>query len=305
MDSKPLAPQKGAGEGKTHTGILTRLRRYGELTLFSHTLFSLPFGLLAMIWAADGLPPLKTFFWILLALVGARNGANAFNRIADLALDKKNPRTSGRPLADGRVSMTEAVILTLLCFGLLVLSAAMLNPLCLGLCPLAIGIFLFYSYTKRFTWLCHFVLGAACGGAPLGAWMAVRGRVDFLPLLLAAAVCLWVAGFDILYATQDIDFDRTEGLHSLPARFGLRAALLLSAGCHVLSCGLLLILPLFHKSGPFYYIGLLAAGMLMLLEHLDLDPLDARRMRFASYHLNQLVSVVFFLFAGLDFLLYA
>ncbi len=175
MDSKPLAPQKGAGEGKTHTGILTRLRRYGELTLFSHTLFSLPFGLLAMIWAADGLPPLKTFFWILLALVGARNGANAFNRIADLALDKKNPRTSGRPLADGRVSMTEAVILTLLCFGLLVLSAAMLNPLCLGLCPLAIGIFLFYSYTKRFTWLCHFVLGAACGGAPLGAWMAVRG----------------------------------------------------------------------------------------------------------------------------------
>ena len=247
-------------------------------------------------------PSFWTFFWILLALVGARNGANAFNRIADLRFDRKNARTSGRPLADGRVTMTEAVILTVLCFALLAVSAYMLHPLCLLLSPLAVGLFLFYSYSKRFTWLCHFVLGLCCGGAPVGAFIAVQGRVSFLSLLLGGAVLFWVAGFDILYATQDIEFDRAERLHSVPARFGLRPALFISAGCHVLALGMLAAVPLFRPVGLFYLLGLLAAALLLFLEHLDVEPGNPDRMRFASYHLNQLVSVVFFLFAMLDFL---
>ena len=298
MDSKALAADRA------RLGFWKRLSRYGELTLFSHTIFSLPFGLLAMLWAADGLPSFRTCFWIIVALVSGRNAANAFNRIADRRLDQKNPRTSGRPLCDGRVSLKEATVLTLVCFFLFFLAAAMLNPLCLALSPLAACLFLFYSYTKRFTWLCHFILGTACGGAPLGAWMAVQGRVDFLPLLLAATVCLWVAGFDILYATQDIDFDRQEGLHSLPARFGLQPALWSSAVCHLTALLCLLAVPLFHPSGLLFYVGVLVAGILIYLEHRRPDPADSRRMRFAAYHLNQLVSLVFFLFAGLDFLFY-
>lgn len=303
MASKAAArPAEKAGRpGKP--GLAGRLRRYGELVLFSHTLFSLPFGLLSMLWAADGLPSLSDFFWILLALVGARNGANAFNRIADLAFDKKNPRTSGRPLADGRVTLAEAVTLTVLCFALLALSASMLGPLCLALSPLAVALFLLYSYSKRFTWLCHFILGLCCGGAPVGAAIAVQGRFSLVPFILGGAVCFWVAGFDILYALQDIDFDRKEGLRSIPARFGVRPALLLSAGCHLLALLLLAALPLFRPAGGFYYFGLLAAALLLLLEHLDVDPANPDRMRFQSYHINQMVSVVFFLFALLDLFL--
>lgn len=303
MASKTAVPSSERSGRAGKGGPISRLRRYGELVLFSHTLFSLPFGLLSMLWAADGLPSPSTCFWILLALVGARNGANAFNRIADLRFDQKNPRTCGRPLADGRVSLGEAAALTVLCFVLLAISAYMLNPLCLLLSPLAVLLFLFYSYSKRFTWLCHFILGLCCAGAPVGAAIAVQGRLTLPPFLLGGAVCFWVAGFDILYALQDIDFDRKEGLQSIPARFGYRPALLLSAACHLLALFLLAGLPFFRPSGGFYYAGLLAAALLLLLEHLDVDPANPRRMRFQSYHLNQMVSVVFFLFALLDLVL--
>lgn len=289
--------------GKSRPGPLGRLRRYGELVLFSHTLFSLPFGLLSMLWTAEGLPDFATFFWILLALIGARNGANAFNRIADLRFDQKNPRTSGRPLADGRVSLGEAVLLTIACFALLIFAAAQLNRLCLLLSPLAVGLFLLYSYTKRFTCLCHFFLGLCCGGAPVGAALAVEGRFTLLSFLLGGAVLFWVAGFDILYALQDIDFDRQERLHSVPARFGQRPALLISAGCHILAVGLLAAVCGFRPVGGFYWAGLLAVSLLLLLEHMDVEPRNPRRMRFAAYHLNQMVSLVFFFFALLDMLL--
>ena len=165
------------------------------------------------------------------------------------------------------------------------------------------GLFLLYSYTKRFTWLCHFFLGLCCGGAPVGAALAVEGRFTLLSFLLGGAVLFWVAGFDILYALQDIDFDRQERLHSVPARFGQRPALLISAGCHILTVGLLAAAGGFRPVGGFYWAGLLAVSLLLLLEHMDVEPRNPRRMRFAAYHLNQMVSLVFFFFALLDMLL--
>jgi len=185
--------------------VLKKLKSYGELVMFSHTLFSLPFALIAMIWAANGLPSGVTIFWILIALAGARNGANALNRIVDKDIDKKNPRTANRHLPKGLVKDYEVWVIVSLCFLIFVFAAYKLNPLCFMLSPVALFLFIIYSYTKRFTWICHIILGITCGGAPVGAWIAVTGNFALTPIILGAIVTLWVAGFDIIYATQDIE----------------------------------------------------------------------------------------------------
>lgn len=281
--------------------VFDRLKKYGEMVMFSHTLFSLPFGMIAMVWAADGIPRLSIFIWILVALFGARNGANAFNRIADRKIDKKNDRTKNRHLATGEIKLYEAYGVTALCFLLMAFAAYMLNLTCLLLLPFAIAIFIVYSYSKRFTWLCHFILGVACGGAPVGAWLAVTGSITFMPLLLGAAVSFWIAGFDIIYATQDIEFDRREGLHSVPAQFGLKNALWIARASHAVCILFLLAIYIMMPRGIFFLIGILVAVLLLCIEHYNVVPENKNKMIFASYHMNQVISVVFFIFAMLDF----
>ena len=280
--------------------VLKKLKSYGELVMFSHTLFSLPFALIAMIWAAQGLPSGATIFWILIALVGARNGANALNRIVDKDIDKKNPRTASRHLPKGVVKDYEVLAIVFFCFSIFVLAAYKLNPLCFALSPLALFLFIIYSYTKRFTWICHIVLGITCGGAPVGAWLAVTGKFALAPIVLGAVVTLWVAGFDIIYATQDIEFDRKAGLFSIPAKFGLNGALYISSLFHFIMILLLISLYFIMDSGLIYLIGIFISSILLALEHYIVSPTNEKTMKIASYHINQVVSVLIFVFTAID-----
>jgi len=216
---------------------------------FEHTIFALPFAFSGMMLAAEGWPTWRTMGWIVIAMVGARSAAMSFNRWADRHIDAENPRTADRALPAGQVSPTFVMVFTMASLALLVLAAWQLNPLALALSPLAVLILLGYSFTKRFTWLSHLFLGLALAGAPLGAWIAVRGDITATPLVLAAAVLCWVAGFDALYALQDMDFDRQSGLSSIPARFGETGTLWLSAVLHLAMVGLLILLPSSYPPG--------------------------------------------------------
>jgi len=280
--------------------VLKKLKSYGELVMFSHTLFSLPFALISMIWAAQGLPSAATIFWILIALIGARNGANALNRIVDKDIDKKNPRTASRHLPKGVVKDYEVLAIVVLCFFIFILAAYNLNPLCFILSPVALFLFVIYSYTKRFTWVCHIILGITCGGAPVGAWLAVTGKFALAPIVLGAVVTLWVAGFDIIYATQDIEFDREAGLFSIPAKFGLNGALYISSLFHFIMILLLISLYFIMNSGYIYLIGIFISSILLAFEHFIVSPTNERTMKIASYHINQIVSVLIFVFTAID-----
>ena len=209
------------------------IKRWGEFIKISHTIFAMPFGLGAMLVAAGGWPKGKIFVGVLICLVGARTAAMAFNRLADWSIDQKNPRTAVRSTL---VSKTTAYVTMVGGVVALVGGAWLLNPLCLMLSPIAVGIVCFYSVTKRFTWGSHGFLGLALGTAPVGGWLAVRGQFDsWVPIVLGCAVGLWVAGFDLIYALQDREFDRREGLKSFPARFGEKVSLRMASGLHGLA----------------------------------------------------------------------
>ncbi len=243
---------------KSFTG---RVKTVLEMVKIEHTLFALPFAFMGMVLAAGGWPPWRTVGWIAVAMVGARSAAMGFNRLVDRRIDAANPRTAGRALPAGLVTPAFVAGFVAASAALLVLAAWQLNPLALALSPLALAVLLLYSYTKRFTWASHLVLGLSLAGAPLGAWIAVRGDVAPPPLVLAGAVLLWVAGFDVLYALQDLDFDRRAGLFSVPARFGVRAALWLSALLHAAMLLLLACLPwLYRLPGPAVGAGGAAGG---------------------------------------------
>lgn len=280
--------------------LFKKIKTYGELVMFSHTLFSLPFALMAMLLAANGLPSLYVFFWILIALFAGRNGANALNRFVDAKIDSKNPRTQQRHIPSGKVKKQEALIITIICYAIFVFAAAMLNPLCFLLSPVALFLFTLYSYTKRFTWLCHVILGVTCAGAPVGAWLAVTGTFALIPLIIATVVTLWVAGFDIIYGTQDIDFDRAEGLFSIPARFGLKGALWISSLFHIMMWILLSSLYFLTPLNFTYLIGVFISGSLLFIEHYLVDPRHQSKMNFASYHMNQLISLLLFTVTVID-----
>lgn len=265
-----------------------------EMIKFSHTVFALPFALTGMVLAADGLPPLRTLAWIVAAMVGARTAAMAWNRLADAAIDARNPRTAGRHLPRGAVSRAEAWALVLGGAVLLEAAAWALNPLCLALSPLALGVVFLYPYAKRFTSLCHGLLGLALAAAPLGAWVAVTGRWSWRVVPLGAAVLVWVAGFDILYALQDEEFDRAEGLHSVPQRWGKAAALRAAAWLHALLVALLLLqMPLFGL-GRWYLLGVAAVAGLLVREHSLVSPSDLSRLDAAFFAMNGVISVVVF-----------
>lgn len=270
---------------------------------FEHTIFALPFAYLGAFLASGGVPSAHDLFWITLAMVGARTAAMSLNRLIDRHIDAKNPRTAERALPKGLLSVSEVWIYTILSFVLLFVAAAQLNPLCVKLMPLAVFMLVIYSYTKRWTWACHFVLGAALGLAPLGSWVAVTGRLDLPGLLLALAVAVWVAGFDIIYACQDYDFDTGSGVHSVPARFGIKKALTISSLLHVLAPLLLAAVGLYLNLGIFYLIGVALATGLLIYEHRLIRPDDLSRLGMAFMNMNGYLSTLMFVFTVLDVLL--
>lgn len=282
--------------------VLNKLKTYGSLVMFSHTLFSLPFAFVAMLIAAKGIPELRVFIWIGVAFLGARTGANAINRLIDRKIDAKNPRTASRHMPMGIVKTTEVLFIVIISFGILLLAAIELNPLCVMMLPLAIFLFVIYSYTKRFTWACHLVLGITCGGAPVGAWIAVTGRISWVCLIMGAANALWVAGFDIIYGSQDVDFDRKEGLFSIPAIFGIELALIFSSLLHVATVILLIYLYYIAHLGWLYLIGIGIISLLLIKEHKIVSPSNLDNVKIASYGINQVVSVVFLVFSIADIL---
>ena len=287
------------------SSVLRSLALTLEMIKFEHTLFALPFAFLGMILAAAGWPPWRTVLWIVLAMVGARSAAMAFNRLADRELDAANPRTQGRALPAGRLSPVGVGLFVLACLTLLVVAAWQLSPLALRLSPLAIAVILLYSYSKRFTVLCHLILGLAISAAPLGAWIAVRGDVTLTPVILAVAVLFWVAGFDVLYALQDLEFDREVGLRSVPARFGVRGALWFSGVLHLLMLTLLALLPRFYPEplGIGYWLGLVGCAGLLVGQHWIVRPHDLSRLNAAFFQTNGALAMWLFLTTTIGILL--
>jgi 4-hydroxybenzoate polyprenyltransferase len=280
--------------------MLRRLRHILEMIRFSHTLFALPFALLAaaMAWharAAEGAGGVRgrEVIGILLCMVFARSVAMAANRLADRRLDAANPRTAGRHLPAGVLSVRSVVVFSLFSAAGFVLSTLLFlpNPWPVSL---ALPVLIFvcgYSYAKRFTWLSHFWLGAALMVAPVAAWIAIRAEIAWAPVLLGAAVLCWVAGFDMIYACQDVDFDRRAGLKSLPARWGVAGALRIAAGCHAVMLALLLALPMVFPLGLLYLAGVGAIALLLVYEHLLVRPDDLTRVNLAFFKVNAVVSV--------------
>lgn len=261
-----------------------------------HTVFALPFAYLGMVLAYKQLPPLGTILLVTVAMVAARTAAMSLNRYLDRHFDARNPRTANRPVPAGELSARSVLIVGLIALAALVGAAALLNPLCLALSPIAVLALAGYSYLKRFTWLCHFGLGFTDAIAPAGGWLAVRPEFGLSMLLLAAAVGIWIAGFDIIYACQDVEFDRREGLHSLPARFGVAAALRVSAALHVAMVGLLIGAGLLLGLGWIYYLGVAAAAALLVYEHRLINPRDLSKIDLAFFTVNSYIAGVLFVF---------
>jgi len=273
------------------TASLSRVIAYGRMIKFSHSVFALPFALASAALAArDGFRWAQVG-WIVLAMVGARSAAMGFNRLADHAIDSKNPRTAGRELPRGVLGRREVWALVLMSAAALVLAAAMLGPLCLALSPVALAIVFGYSYTKRFTALSHVVLGLALAVAPVGAWLAIRGSFSPIAVVLGLAVLTWVAGFDTIYSCQDAEFDRRAGLHSLPARIGVRRALLAARVFHVAAIGFLAAVYPLAKVHPVYLAGVAGIAGLLAYEHSLVKADDLSRVDAAFFTLNGWVSV--------------
>ena len=283
--------------------MLHKVRTYLEMIRFSHTVFALPFALMGAVLAAGGIPPYDKLFWILVAMVGARSGAMGVNRLADRELDRLNPRTQQRALPQGRISPGEALLFVGGFFGLFLLAAWKLNPLCFALAPLAILVISGYSYTKRFTTLSHLFLGLSLALAPIGAWIAVTGRVAVPAVILGGAVVFWVAGFDILYALMDIDFDRRTGLFSIPARLGATSGIVIARLFHAITAVCLGLLIPFANLGPVYTLGLVLVSALLFFEHWLLHKHGLGKLDVAFFNVNGAVSIGLFLFTLGDLLL--
>ncbi len=270
---------------------------------FSHSIFALPFAFSAALLAENGVPSVKKIFWITVAMVSARSAAMGANRIIDREIDALNPRTKNREIPAGIINVEKAALFSIIATSILILSAYMLNPLCLKLSPIAIAIVIIYSYTKRFTWLSHIVLGIAISFAPLGAWIAVKGSfsADILPLVLG--VIFWLAGFDILYALQDVDFDRQVGLYSIPKRFGIANAILIGRVFHIITWLSLALTGVVFGLGYFYFACLIFVGGLLVYEHLLVKEDDLSRLNIAFLNMNGYISAAVFVFTLLDILI--
>jgi 4-hydroxybenzoate polyprenyltransferase len=285
-----------APQPKARTGPFTKIRLILEAVRIGESLFALPFAYMGMLLAARGLPSFRSFFWVTVAMIGARNAGMAFNRVLDREMDALNPRTANRHLPRGLLKPWELTALGIVGLALFFLAAYQLNPLALALSPVAALCVVGYSLMKRFTWLTHLVLGLTLSIAPVGGWIGVTGSVSWEPALLAFIVATFAAGFDIFNTCQDLEFDRAHGVHSLPARFGLPAAFWVSRALHVCtSLGLLALGLLLHLAWP-YFIGWAIATALLVYEHSVLSPTNMSRLGSVFLKVNGLISVTIFIF---------
>lgn len=292
--SPEVAKQDHRSTAVDREHVITRFLR---LIRFSHTVFALPFALGSLVVAANGLPSFRVFVLVLSCMVCARTAAMLFNRLVDWSLDQRNPRTASRHrLVSRTVAITGLLVAAI---GFLI-SAAFINRLAFLLSPIALAIILFYSVTKRFTALTHFFLGLALAVAPVGAWIAERGTVDLGPLVLAAAVLCWVAGFDVIYATQDYDFDQRERLRSLVVRLGIQRSLAFAQGLHLLALIALILFGVLAGLGPLYFAAMPFIAVTLVFEHRSASKLDVAAINRAFFQSNAFVSVIFLLGVCLD-----
>jgi 4-hydroxybenzoate polyprenyltransferase len=274
---------------------VSSLRHFLDAIKFEHTIFALPFAYIAMVLAAGGWPGLHVVVWVTLAMVGGRTLAMSANRLIDRYLDAANPRTAARHLPAGLLTVRQVVRAAVVSAGLLFLAAWQLNQLCFILAPVAALFLIGYSYTKRFTWLSHFILGFTDGIAAAGGWIAVSERFDPPVFVLWFALTVWIGGFDLLYACQDVDFDRANGLQSIPARFGIAAALRVARACHVLTILAFATLGWLVGLGVVYWVGVLVVAGLFVYEHSLVSPTDLSRLDVAFFNVNGYIAVILFL----------
>ena len=267
---------------------------------WEHSIFALPFALCGAMLAANGLPSGRQLFWIVVAMVGARSAAMAFNRLVDAKFDAANPRTSARAIPAGTLSKTFVALFVIVSGAVLVLAAYELNSLAFRLSPVALAIVLLYSYTKRFTRWSHLVLGFALGVAPAAAWIVVKGNLDLRILLLTFAVTFWVAGFDVLYACQDIEFDREAKLYSIPCNLGIKKALTIARLLHFTMFLFLLLLVLVFGLGKIALLGIVIVALLLGYEHSLVRSDDLSKLNAAFFTMNGVIAVVFFVFVAAD-----
>ncbi|MFD2672893.1 UbiA-like polyprenyltransferase [Marinicrinis sediminis] len=284
--------------------MLRKINIFLEMIKFEHTIFALPFAYMGAVLGSvvvhDALPSWPEIGWITLAMIGARSAAMGLNRLIDRVFDGKNPRTAMRAIPAGLLSAKEVIVFIVLSFILLFAAASQLNLLAMQLLPVAVFFLVFYSYTKRFTWLCHVFLGLTIGLAPLGGWVAVTGSIDGIALIFYLSVSLWTAGFDVIYACQDTEFDQEEGLHSIPSRFGVAKALWIAKVFHILTAvGFISLLAVTQLSW-FYLIGTLIALALLYYEHSLVKPYDLSKLNTAFFTMNGVLSVVVFVFTLID-----
>lgn len=273
---------------------------YLEMIKFQHSIFALPFAYLGAFLAERKIPSFVTLFWITIAMVGARSFAMAVNRVIDREIDRRNPRTADRALPKGILSASQVVVFATVSLIVFLIAVYQLAPICRLLWPLVVIPFVVYPYTKRFTWLSHFLLGICLGLAPIGAWIAVTNGIAVEPFLIGAAVICWVAGFDILYAIQDIDFDRKHGLYSIPARFGIRASLTLTRILHFGAVCFLILTGVRLELGTLYFAGIAIVAVLLAYENSLIKPNDLSKLDMAFFTMNGVISVLMFVFVLLE-----
>jgi 4-hydroxybenzoate polyprenyltransferase len=289
-------------KGLPDMSLYNRIKIFLEMIKFAHTIFALPFAFTAAVLAARGLPSVYQTFWIVVAMVGARTAAMGLNRIIDAEIDGKNPRTSSRAIPAGLIGKGTVFAFVVIGIIFLVLAASMLNPLCLYLSPLILFFLVLYSYCKRFTALAHIVLGITIAFAPLGAWVAIQGRIELPAILLAGSVVFWLAGFDTLYALQDLEFDRAHGLHSIPVRLGVNGSLWIARFFHLVMLGLMLALHGMMNLGPFFLAGIGTTALLLFYEHWLLRTGDLTKLDMAFFNMNGYISINIFVFTLIDVL---
>ena len=280
--------------------MLGKIRTFFNLIRFEHTVFALPFAYLGMLLARKSWPGWSAFIWITLAMASARTAGMCLNRIIDLKIDAKNPRTQERPLVTGEFRVLWVWGVVLVSLLLFFLSAGILNPLCFKLSPIALFLLLVYHYVKRFSFLCHWTLGLTLSLAPIGGWLAVTGAWAWPAMYLGLAVMMWVAGFDILYSLQDLDFDRACGLHSVPVQFGTKGALRIAEICHVLTFFFFVIFGIVEALGILYWVGLLLVALLLKLEHALVSEDDLSRINAAFFAVNGWIGILMLIFTFLE-----
>ncbi len=283
--------------------MLKKLGIMLEMIKFKYTVFALPFAFMGAFLAARGIPSFTVFAWVTLAMVGARTAAMTFNRIVDYRFDAANPRTRQRAIPAGDVSMIESWLMVIVSSLLFFLACRMLNPLALIIAPFALSLTFIYSLTKRFTWLCHLVLGVALAISPLGGWVAVAGSLSDYPWVLSLGVLFWVAGFDCIYACLDAEFDRKAGLYSMPASLGRTNAFRLAVFFHLLAFILFTLTGYQQGLGVVYYIGIVVTGGALFYQHLVVNPKDLSRIQASFFSMNGFIALTLFIATWISLLL--